>query len=601
MAEFYNVVGQNNRNALVQSKRLAPYHEDITVRQSFDQPTVNPGETARIKLDFKHATDREIILNDIRLRFSLDFSARSGTGSVFAIRGTDLIREMVIKINEDIIFKADRQYELSHLWLMNNHRLGGEKPDVNDAYLMNAGILPAGFAPPLYYNRETGDWHYKPASSAPVAVYMAADTTATPPIVANTVQTGWTHAFPADSQKVALADARRWTQPGLERHDGLPRIIYSDDDTVKTALGTTEPYRFVFDISLNQLVGPIFHRLHLRRIEFVQIELMFEPWVSMEHTQNFLLFNKHPLGNLTNANNHPYSMAKIRDLEIRQYRTTLLDGVQGFTLPDNRMLSWLMHRFSRRTYKYAFGANKTPSDKLQIRLNDWEIRTNITRIYWMLAPRNSTKDVPAAVGTTARPGNTHPKHGPNGFAPYAAPCEPYTQLIGSELYWKNDKVLDLDTVYQVYRHYILSENKRYSLQDPYVRFQRLLPKDELDTEVDNDETYYTWNEDTRILTKIGHENYEMPIYHLDLNMNIQNGANGSEIVGGIVNDTADYVLNIKPVYRDEKQNIVSKLENGNEERDVWVFLEYQTLVSLAAGSSQFNRSSQAISKQLNTP
>lgn len=583
MADFYNVVGQNNRNTLVQSKRLAPYHEDITVRQSFDQPTVNPGETARIKLDFKHATDREIVLNDIRLRFSLDFKARSDVGTVFAIRGTDLIREMVVKINEDIVFKADRQFELSHLWLMNNHRLGGEKPDVNDAYLMNAGVIPAGFAPPLYYNKQTGDWHYSAVTNAANPASPA-------------TQTGWLSTAAADSNKIPSANVRRWTQPGMERHDGLPRIIYSDDDTVKSALGMdgkplSEAYRFVFDISLNQLVGPIFHRLHLRRMEYVQIELMFEPWVSQNQTQSFLLFNKHPLGTSSSTPlTHPYQTVKIRDLEIRQYRTTLLDGIQGFSLPDNRMLSWLMHRYSRRPYKYTFGAAKTPTDKLQIKLNDWEIRTNITRIYWMLAPKNSSS------GVLFPPTNGH-----NGFAPYAPPCEPYTQLMGAELFWKNDKVLDLDTVFQVYRHYILSENKRYSLQDPYVRFQRILPKDEPGSEVDNDVTYYTWNENAREVAKIGHENYEMPIYHLDLNMNIQNGASGSEIVGGIVNDTADYVLNIKPVYRDEKQQIVSKLDNGEEEREVWVFLEYQTLVNLSAGSSQFNRGSQTVSKQLNTP
>lgn len=584
MADFYNVVGQNNRNSLVQSKRLAPYHEDITVRQSFDQSTVNPGETARIKLDLKHATDREIILNDIRLRFSVDFGSSGTVGTVFAIRATDLIREMVVKINEDIVFKADRQYELSHLWLMNNHRLGGEKPDVNDAYLMNAGVLPAGFAPPLFYNRQTGDWHYQAATTDWAETKDA-----------NGVVTGYTHTFPASSNVISSANARKWTQPGLERHDGLPRIIFSDDAEMKALTGSSTPYRFVFDISLNQLVGPIFHRLHLRRLEYVSIELMFEPWVSQSQTQSFLLFNKHPLGTSTTAKAHPYASAQIRDLEIRQYRTTLLDGVKGFTLPDSAMLSWLMHRYSRRAYPYTFNTTNTPSDKLQIKLNDWEIRTNITRIYWMLAPRNyiQTSDVKAPPTSTL---------GHNGFAPYAAPCEPYTQLIGSELYWKNDKVLDLDTVFQVYRHYILSENKRYSLQDPYVRFQRLLPKDTITTEVDNDETYYLWYDDNRSVDKIGHENYEMPIYHLDLNMNIQNGASGSEIVGGIVNDTADYVLNIKPVWRDENQKIVSRLENGSGvTREVWVFLEYQTLVSLAAGSNQFQRASQSISKQLNTP
>lgn len=577
MSDFYNVVGSNNRNALVQSKRLAPYHEDITVRQAFDQPTVSPGTSTRIKLDMKHSVDREIILNDIRLRFALDFTARAVTGStstpvgtVLAIRGTDLIRELVIKVNEDIVFKADKQHELSHLWLMNNHRLGGEKPDVNDAYLMNAGILPAGFAPPLYFNNQTGNWHYSPVTNT------QDETTKV-----------WTSTAAADSDVIAANDVRRWTQPGLERHDGLPRIIYSDDTTV-TSSGSTglgvNPYRFYFDISLNQLVGPIFHRLHVRRIEFVQIELMFEPWINATETQKYLLFAKNPVRHNSTDVVHPYSVAKFIDLEIRQYRTTLLDGIQGFTLPDNRMLSWLMHRYSRREYEFDFD---TPTNKLEIKLNDWEIRTNITRLYWMLAPSNP---VSALADIAYR----------NGFQPYAAPCEPYDQLIGVEIHWKNDKVLDLDTVFQVYRHYILSENKRYSLQDPYVRFQRLLPKDALNTEIDNDITYYTWEDMNRSTDKVGHENYEMPIYHVDLNMNIQNGANGSEIVGGIVNDTADYTIVLKGVFRDEKQQVRSKFEHTGK-RKVWVFLEYQTLVNLAAGSSQFNRGSQTVTKQLNTP
>lgn len=559
MADFYNTVGANNRNLLVQSKRLAPYHEDITVRQGFEPKDVAPGQYTKIKLDLKHANDREIILNDIRLRFALDFSARATTGgtatpvgTVMCVRGTDLIREMTIKINEDIVFKVDKRHELTHLWLMNNHRLGGEKPDVNDAYLMNAGVLPAGFCPPLFYNSTDKGWHFSSSQTV--------DTT----------------------NKVSSTNIERWTQPGLERHDGLPRIVYTDDVTT----GGWANYKYYFDMSLNQLVGPIFHRLHLRRIEFVQIELMFEPWVSSADTQNFLLFCKNPTRNGSTGTEdipHPYSVAKYVDVEIRQYRTTLLDGIQGFTLPDNRMLSWLMHRYSRREYTVKFSETDKTNVFVDVKLNDWEIRTNITRLYWMLAPANP-----------------YPAAGANGFQPFAAPCEPYDQLMGVEVRWKNDIVLDLDTVFQVYRHYILSENKRYSLQDPYVRFQRLLPKDAVDTEIDNDITYYTWNEDNRVVTNIGHENYEMPVYHVDLNMNIMNGSAGAEIVGGIVNDTADYVIRIKGVWRDEKTRKLSTFHNTTD-RKLYVWIEYQTLVNLAAGSSQFNRGSQTISKQLNTP
>ena len=72
--DHYNVVGQNNRNMLVQSKPLAPFHEDITKRQVFDPSSVRPGETTKIKIDFKYAMDRELIMNDMRLIFALDLS-----------------------------------------------------------------------------------------------------------------------------------------------------------------------------------------------------------------------------------------------------------------------------------------------------------------------------------------------------------------------------------------------------------------------------------------------------------------------------------------------------------------------------------------------
>lgn len=525
------MVGQNNRNVLVQSKKLAPFHEDITRRQPFEPSSVAPGQYTKIKLDLKHANDREIVLNDIRLRFALDFSAKSAVGHVLAVRGTDLIRELVIKINEDIVFKVDKSSELTHLWLMNNHRHGGEAEEVNDSFLMNYGVIPAGFSPSILAN------------------------------TADANDRNWyTTLTPAPAQTLDLAKV---TEPGLERHDGLPRVIYSDAD------GT---YKFYFDMSLNQLCGPIFHRLHLRRIEFIQIELMFEPWVSAAQTENFLLFMK----NWSQDAVHPYSVARYTDLEIRQYRTTLLDDVSGFTLPPNRMLSWLMHRFSRREYDFDFSTQTS----IDIQLHDWEIRSNIVRVWWMLAPANAR--------VTGR----------NGYAPYAAPCEPYTQLYGVEVLWKNDKVLDLDTRYQVYRHYTLSENKRYSLQSPHHRFQRLLPRDPATRTVDTHRTYYTWNDSARSLDVIGQEKYEVPIYHVDLSMNIQHGVAGAEIVGGIVNDTADYVIRIKRVLHDETTKRLTS-SNHTGVRKLYVWIEYQTLVNLAAGSNQFQRGSQIVTKQLN--
>ena len=539
---MFATVGENNRNLLVQAKKLAPFHEDITRRQPFEPQSVSPGQYTRIKLDFKHATDREIILNDIRLRFALDLSARgAGVGNVFAVRGTDLIRELTLKLNEDIVFKADKFQELNHLWLMNNHKQGGERADVRHSYLMNAGAVPSGISPPFYYKDADKCWY---------------------------TDTGLTTQLTGDALTLH-------TVPGVERHDGLPRVCYSDNAPYNAGA----PYRFHFDMSLNQLVGPIFHRLHLRRIEFVQIDLMFEPWVSPGMTQNYLLFDRNPNAAGTT---HPYAVAKFVDLEIRQYRTTLLDGIEGFTLPDNRMLSWLMHRYSRREYAVDL---TNPNFTLDLQLNDWEIRTNIVRLWWMLSPIN-----PAP----------YEVNGGNGFAPYAAPCEPYEQLTGVEIRWKNDKVLDLDTVFQVYRHYVLSDNKRYSLNDPYQECRRLLFPDPANRTDNAEDVYYTWNNSSRDASVTGTEHYEMPIYHVDLSMNIQAGVPGAEIVGGIVNDTSDYVIRLKRVLRDESNStpdaFVHKTQNG---RILYVWIEYQTLVNLAAGSHQFTRGSQTVTKQLN--
>lgn len=548
----YNVVGQNNRNLLVQSKRLAPFHEDLTKVQPFEPSSVHPGERTRIKLDFKHATDREMILNDIRLRFKLNFQDRgSNVGKVFLVRAPDLIREFTVKINEDIVFKADKPQELTHLWLMNNHRLGGENEETSQSALLNHGVIPYGDAPPLFYNRTDKNWYFDYDGTT----------------FSNPTTGPWSNS------------SGRLTQSGLERHDGRPRLVYDD------AVGHF--YQFPFDVSLNQLVGPIFTRFHMRRVEYVQIEIVFEPFLSSESTQNFLLFQKDPTSGGTLA--HPYSVARFTDLDIRQYRTTLLDGVHGFTLPPTRMLSWLMHRFSRRDYTFNFNTQTS----IDIQLHDWEIRTNIVRVWWMLAPQN------ILTGLTG----SH-----NGFNPYAAPCEGYESLYAVELLWKNDKVLDLATHHDVVRHYTLAENKRHGLNNPHVRFEKLQNTVNLAGEtIDNRIVNYrfgvdpagvtgSWGSSTGLIGKL---HYEVPIYFVDLSMNIHHGVHGAETIGGIVNDTSDYVVRIKKAVDDEDIQPVAGTYQHSGTRTLWVWIEYQTLVNLAAGSSQFNRGSQTITKQLN--
>lgn len=545
--DFYQVVGANNRNLLVQSKRIAPYHEDDTKLQVFEPSAVSPGQYTKIKLDFKHALDREIILNDIRLQFQLDLSATAGVGRVYAVRGTDLIREMVVKINEDIVFKVDKKGELSFLWEMNNHRTTGDPEHAHNALLLNHGVIPKGRCLVMRYDDTRNDYF----SGATTTNY-------------NSYTDAQLHTY--------------LTTPGEERWDGMPRLIYND------TIATT--YMFKFDMSLNQLIGPILTKLHLRRIEFLQIELMFEPFTTQAETQSFLLFGRDPTaltrdgvtGAATSTRTHPYALARYTNIQIQQWRTTLLDGIHGFTLPDSSMLSWLMHRYSKREYTFNFDSATT----LDIQLNDWEIRTNIVRLWWMIAPQDGS--------------NTE-----NHFRPLGDPTEPMEVLSGVEILWKNDKVLDLDATYDVHRHYILSENKRFGFGDAFIRFHRLdipdLWKTDKSTKIarrDQRTVYYNWltTDATPTQPDLGEYRYEFPIYHIDFNMNIHNGVPGAETIAGIINDTSDYVIRIKRL-----SDRSAFLHTGT--RKIWVWLEYQTLVNLAGGSNQFSRASQVVTKQLN--
>lgn len=535
-SDFYQVVGQNNRNVLVQSRKLSPYHEDTTKLQPFEPAEVNPGTWTVCKLDFKHSAERELILNDLRLQFYLDFSASPNIGRVLAVRGTDLIRELIVKINNEEVFHVRNQFELSMLYEMNNHKTAGDPSDVDAAHMLNYGVIPQGHIPSfVYHSGDTSNnpkWYFKNDGTTPTNF----------------------------SETASI--------PGEERWDGRPRVIY--DDTVNPK------YMFRFDMSFNHIIGPIVHRLHLRRIEFLQVEILFEPWTSKAVCQNFLMFENNPPAT------HPYSVAKYRNLQIRQYRTTLLDGIHGFTLPDNRMLSWLMHRYSRREYLFNFDTMTS----IDIQLHDWEMRNHITRVFWMLAPKPTD-------GTK------------NTFRPFGEPCEGYDVLSGVEILWKNEKVLDLDTHYEVYRHYLLSDNKRYGYDHPFMRFARLMPNtNRKNTESDGSINYWDWfreetdaNSAVNVADQIpeqpiGKLRYEFPIYHVDFHMNIQQGVQNGEIVGGITNDTSDYVIRIK---RLADRN--SFVHTG--QRVLWVWIEYQTLVNLAANSNQFNRASQLITKQLN--
>ena len=551
---IYQRVGCNNRGHLVQSKRLLPFHEDITKETAFDNSTVAPGQWATIKLDLKHAQDRELILNDIRLQFQVDFGkSRANVGQVYAVRGTDLIREMVVKINEDIVFRVDKRGELTQLWLMGNHKADGDSEAARQSFMLNYGNLPSGDAPPLYYDTVTKAWYTNPG------VTVNGVTTFTD-------SSAWTHA--------------RRTNTTFTRHDGRPRLIFDDAVGFK-ADGVTKLPNYIhrFDISLNQICGAIFTRLHLRRIEYINIDVRFEPFVSKQDTQEFLLFKSNPTVVAGQAAEHPYNTPQglYTNLAIRQYRTTTLDGIGGFTLPDTYMLSWMMRRYSLREISFDF----TNSDSLEIKLSNWEIRTNITRIYWQVKP---------SVANRATENQFVPLFPPNNFE----------SLFAVELWWKNDKVLDLDSTFQVYRHYTLAENKRYGLMNPFIRFYKLEPPHQ-NGRADGNIVNYNWDNIDKVNTLSPDGSsvsspfqplYEAGLYMIDLHMNVLPGVPGSDIIDGIVNDTSDYRLILKkPTDRFGFNN------SGVQTIQVW--LEYETLVNLSANSNQYNRGSQVVTKQLN--
>lgn len=574
---MYTTVGHNNRNALVQCKRMAPYNEDLTWKQGFDQTSVAPGAWNRIRIDLKHSGDREMVINDMRLRFRLNFknTSRTNVGNVFCARGTDLIREFRVKVNEDTVFQCDDKDELSQLWLMNNHKLSGESQDVRHSFLTNYGVIPRGYSPSFYYDTSSKSYYL----NSTFTKYI-------------------------DGTNVTVDEL---TQNGVEAHDGLPRLIYSDANGTG-ATPSTNPYYFNFDMSLNQLIGPLFTRLHQRRIEYIQIEIRFQPWISAMDTQDFLLFANNPLKNVVykaygtalaasdvaafTAADHPYSMAKYDNMEVVMFRSTFLDGVDGLTLPLTRMLSVLMHRYSRRQYTMDLS---NPKNKLEIFLKDFELRSNITRIYWML----DTKQF-----------NTTNKE--NYYYPPGEPCKGYEQLAGVEILWKNDTVLDLDTFFKVYRHYVLAENKRHGLADPHILFQKLCPlalSTSKNVNKEAEKTYYTWDECERTLPsytagtdqELWKEHYEYPIYFVDFQMNILAGVPGAEIIQGLINDTNDYVIRLKRILPDIDYEAAPPAFRYSSltAAKINVFIEYQTLVNLAAGSNQFNRASQTITKQLN--
>ena len=503
MSHAVEQIGLNNAYKVGRYSKPRPFHEDVNNKdQPFEPSAVRPGQTTRIRVDFKHGAGREVVLNDIMLCFKV--KCPTAAGRALVCRGTDLIRELVIKFNNDEVFKVDKQSELSLMWELNTvGKLNLE--DARDSTIYVKGNVPKGKGMRLDQMEHLGD----NATAAANTVVQAA------------------------------------TLPLDEQLDGLPRLIWSD----------TPSYQYEFAIPLSQLTDGMFHRFHMRRIEYLNIEIMFEPSIDLANSQKFIYFKEQ-----TATDNH-WGDTIIEDLKITQYRSTYIGCMPPIVQP-HLALTWMNHFYSKREYQ----VDLTTETSWDIRLNDWEVRKNISRIYWMLAPRTNASGLFT---------NFTPWH--------AGPSEP---IAGCVLKWKNDEVIELNTTYDVYRHYIHSWNKRTHSGDPHKSFPRILPRNHTDL-------WYTRTTASPSPTT-SHPTadlYDTRIYWVDLNMNTRSDPPGHKIVEGITNDTSDYVLTIKKL--DDQEFTLP------DQRTLWVWLEYPKGVQLAGGSDFARKESQTVTTYFN--
>ena len=488
-------LGVNNTYTIVRYTRPRPYHEDTTSNaQPFEPSAVRPGQLTRIRIDLKHGSGREVVLNEILLCFRLKCPA--ACKRAYIVRATDLIRELVVKFNDDEVFKVDKSGELSLMWeLAVPGKLSLTEPGHDDSSSFVRGNIPTG--------RSLDE--------------------------------------KADFAKVSLNQSL-WTRPLDEKFDGKPRLVWSEEPS----------YVMDFEIPLSQLTDGIFHKFHARRLEYLCLEIMFEPYVSLADSQRFIKFED------TQANDH-WGNTVITDLKVKQYRSTYLANccvppVVSAHLP----LMWVHYFMSKRTYQVDLDIETS----WDIKLNDWEIRHNVNRIYWMLAPMDPAND--------------------NDFVPLGS--GPHEPIAGAVLRWKNDEVIELHNTYDVYRHYLHAQNKRTHHGDPHREFPQLFPY-----------KHNSWGDEYVLNQPVAShqdaDGYALPIFFVDLNMNTRSNPSGTRVNEGITNDTSDYSLTIKKL-DDQEYRVKGK-------RTLWVWLEYPKGVSLAAHSNFSNKASQKVSTFFN--
>ena len=501
------VVGTNNAYQTVRYNKSRPLHESHgRDNETLAEPSIlRPGQRTKVKLDLLHSGGREVVINDLRLRWKL--KCPEAAQVAWLTRGTDLIRYLCIKMNNQVVYETDVKGMCSLLWESNvTERLNLEDQERSGPYF--DGNIPDGLG------------------------------------VRNTF----------DASLLSAQDVvDNHTRPFENALDYQMRPVWC----------ANPGYAFDFSLNLSQIVDGLFTRFHSRRIETIEIGVEFNGFVSNTDSQSFIYFKG---GNESGF----WGDTEIHDVRVQLWKSTFLSGgVPPPVINQSIPLLWTWFGYSRREYP----VDLTNESQWRISLSDWEVRSNISRVCWMLAPA----DIDGAYTADT------------AYCPMlAGPHDP--SMAGAVLKWRNDEVLELLDSKDVNRHYSCWYGKRSGAFDPRKIFPKLMHGG-------SKLMYDTVRDDVRAQNgdPLSYSNthpqanrFDMPWHFIEFNSNTKAESNKSRLIEGISNHTSDYQLIIK------RLSDVPIKEGG--ERTLWVWLEYCHGAELNGGSDFTNKASQVITK-----
>ena len=282
------VVGTNNAYQTVRYNKSRPLHEvHGRDNETLAEPSVlRPGQRTKVELDLLHSGGREVIINDLRLKWKL--KCPDHAEHAWLTRGTDLIRYLSIKLNNQTVFETDVKGMCSLLWEANvTERLNLEDHERSGPYY--EGVIPDGLGV-----RNTFD-----------ASILAAQN---------------------------VADIH--TRPFESKLDYQLRPVWS----------ANPGYAYDFSLNLSQVCDGLFTRFHSRRVETVEMSVEFNGFVSYSDTQSFIYFKG---GNESGY----WADTEIQDVRVQLWKSTFLSGgVPPPVVAQSVPLLWTWFGYSRREY-----------------------------------------------------------------------------------------------------------------------------------------------------------------------------------------------------------------------------------------------------------